>query len=202
LAVVHSCAKLLFYLCRIPIKTKGINNIPMEQTCVYVSNHASYLDGAVLSAIFPVKLSFVAKEELQQKFISRVFLRRIGTEFVERFDQEQGIAGAQHAVQSLKSGQSLLFFPEGTFTRSPGLLPFRMGAFTSAASTNTPVIPISIHGTRSILRSDSWFPRRGIVSVVITAPIIPQGTQWSAAVELRNISRAKILRYSGEPDLE
>jgi len=131
-----------------------------------------------------------------------VFLRRIGAEFVERFDQEQGVAGTQRAVQSILSGRSLVFFPEGTFTRSPGLLPFRMGAFTTVATTNVPVVPISIHGTRSILRSDSWFPRRGIVSVVIIEPITPRGTDWAAAVELRDLSRAMVLRYSGEPDLE
>ena len=179
-----------------------MNNLPRDQTCVFVVNHASYLYGAVLSAVLPIKLSFVAKEELELQFISRVFLRRIGAEFVERFDQEQGVAGTQRAVQSILSGRSLVFFPEGTFTRSPGLLPFRMGAFTTVATTNVPVVPISIHGTRSILRSGSWFPRRGIVSVVIIEPITPRGTDWAAAVELRDLSRAMVLRYSGEPDLE
>ena len=201
-AVMRRGAKLLFYLCRIPIKVEGIDNLPTDQQCVLVANHASYLDGAVLLAALPIRFSFVAKEELEQQLISRVFLRRIGAEFVERFDQEQGVAGAQRAVQAIQSGRTLLFFPEGTFTRSPGLLPFRMGAFTSAAKTDVPVAPISIHGTRSILRSDSWFPHRGIISVVVINPIMPQGTQWSAAVELRDISRAMILRYSGEPDLE
>lgn len=201
-AVMRICAKLLFYLCRIPIKVEGINNLPSDQTCVFVANHASYLDGAVLLAALPIKLTFITKIELEQRFFPRVFLRRIGAEFVERFDQEQGVADAQRAVQSLLSGQSLFFFPEGTFTRSPGLLPFRMGAFTTAATTNVPVVPISIHGTRSILRSGSSFPRRGIVSVIVIKPIMPQGSQWAAAVELRDISRAMILRYSGEPDLE
>ncbi len=200
--VIRRCAKLLFYLCRIPIKVEGMNNLPRDQTCVFVANHASYLDGAILSAVLPIKLSFVAKKELELQFISRVFLRRIGAEFVERFDQEQGVAGTQRAVQSILSGRSLVFFPEGTFTRSPGLLPFRMGAFTTVATTNVPVVPISIHGTRSILRSGSWFPRRGIVSVVITEPITPRGTDWAAAVELRDLSRAMVLRYSSEPDLE
>ncbi len=201
-AVMRICAKLLFYLCRIPIKVEGINNLPSDQTCVFVANHASYLDGAVLLAALPTKLTFITKVELEQRFFPRVFLRRIGAEFVERFDQEQGVAGAQRAVQSILSGQSLFFFPEGTFTRSPGLLPFRMGAFTTAATTNVPIVPISIHGTRSILRSGSSFPRRGIVSVIVIKPIMPQGSQWSAAVELRDISRAMILRYSGEPNLE
>ena len=77
-----------------------------------------------------------------------------------------------------------------------------MGAFTTAATTNVPIVPISIHGTRSILRSESWFPRRGIVSIVVIEPITLKGTDWAAAVELRDLSRAMIQRYSGEPDLE
>ena len=200
--VMHKSAKLLFFLCRIPIKTEGIKNIPKDQVCVFVANHASYLDGAVLLAALPIKLTFVAKQELELRFFSRVFLRHIGAIFVERFEQIKGIKGAQHAVQSIQSGHSLFFFPEGTFTRSPGLLPFRMGAFTTAATTNVPIVPISIHGTRSILRSDSWFPHHGIVSVVVTKPIKPQATDWKSAVDLRDKTRAVILRYSGEPDIE
>ena len=200
--LTHKVAKLLFYLCRIPIKVDGLDNLPKDQVCVFVSNHQSYLDGPVLLATLPSKVTFIAKEELENRFISRMFLKRLGAEFVERYDQRQGVASAQHAVQSALAGRSLFFFPEGTFTRSPGLLPFHMGAFTTASATNVAIVPISIQGTRSILRSDSWFPHRGIISVIVMRPIKPHGTDWAAAVELRDLSRTKILRYLGEPDLE
>jgi 1-acyl-sn-glycerol-3-phosphate acyltransferase len=97
-----------------------------------------------------------------------------------------------------------MFFPEGTFTRTPGLLPFHMGAFVAAAEAGVPVVPIALRGTRSILRSGSWFPRRGSISIQIGRPIEPDPAEtdaWSRALKLRDLSRQHILRHCGEPDL-
>jgi 1-acyl-sn-glycerol-3-phosphate acyltransferase len=76
-----------------------------------------------------------------------------------------------------------------------------MGAFVVAAQTGVPLVPMGISGSRSILRAGQWFPRRGAVSVTIGTPIKPPGTDWSAAVALREAARTQILQYCGEPDL-
>ena len=194
-------ARLLFRLGRIPVSVAGVEQLPRGQACVLVSNHASYLDGVVLVAALPDEVAFVAKAELARRFIPRRFLQRIGAVFVERFDQQRGVADARLAVQAVQGGRSLAFFPEGTFTRMPGLLPFHMGAFVAAAEAGVPVVPVTIRGTRSLLRGDSRFPRRGAVRISIAAPILPAGTDWAAAVKLRDASRAAILLHLGEPDL-
>jgi 1-acyl-sn-glycerol-3-phosphate acyltransferase len=80
-------------------------------------------------------------------------------------------------------------------------MPFRMGAFVVAAEAGAPVVPVSIRGTRSILRDGHWFPRRGIITVTIGRPIAPEGKGWAAAIRLRNTARAEISRRCGEPDL-
>jgi len=95
-----------------------------------------------------------------------------------------------------------VFFPEGTFTRVPGLLPFHMGAFTAAAHAGVPLVPVVIRGTRSLLRDESRFPRRVVVKIHIGAPIAPAGREWTAAVKLRDAARGAILQQLGEPDLE
>lgn len=114
---------------------------------------------------------------------------------------------AQKLKDKTRVGHALLFFPEGTFTRVAGVLPFHMGAFVAAADAGVPVVPIAVRGTRSILRDSSGFPRRGAVAVVIGAPLDPKAPgapddAWSAAIRLRDAARAHILRYCGEPDLE
>jgi 1-acyl-sn-glycerol-3-phosphate acyltransferase len=155
----------------------------------------------VMVAALPIEFSFVAKAELRAEFVSRVFLRRIRARFVERFDARQSVADARELEQALRSGDSLMIFPEGTFTRAPGVRPFFMGAFSAAAQAGVPVIPVTLRGTRSILRSDQWFVHRGAVRVRIGAPLAAQGTDWAAAVKLRDAARAEILRHAGEPDL-
>ncbi len=163
----------------------------------------------MLLAALPRIFAFVAKAELRRQFIARVFLRRIGTEFVERFDREQGVADAQRLAGQTLPGRSRKFFAEGTCQRMPGLRPFHMGAFQAAAEAGVQVVPITIRGTRTVLRPDTWLPRRGKITVVVDSPIEPhpQGERtdsgaWAEALRLRNAARARILSRSGEPDLE
>ena len=66
-----------------------------------------------------------------------------------------------------REGRVLVVFPEGTFTRQAGLLEFFTGAFKIASEADLPVYPGVLRGTRSMLRSDQWFPRRGRIEVEI-----------------------------------
>jgi 1-acyl-sn-glycerol-3-phosphate acyltransferase len=200
LAIIRVAARMLQRLAGVPLHVHGLDRLP-RGPCVIAANHASYLDGIILTAILPGVFSFVAKREFTARFIARVFLRHIGAEFVERFELARGVEDARQVARAARGGRTLVFFPEGAFTRTPGLLPFHMGAFVAAAEAGVPVVPVTIRGTRSILRSDQWFPRRGTISVIIGAPLSPAGADWSAAIRLRDAARAEILRHCGEPDL-
>lgn len=207
--IMRASARFLAHASGIPFSVQGLEYLlPRNQSCILVSNHASYIDNFILVAALPHKFSFVAKEELTQSFLTRLPLRRIKTEFVERFDKLKGIADAKRMARAARSGQSLLFYAEGTFTRMPGLMPFHMGAFVAATEGKVPVIPIAIRGTRSILRPGSWIPRRGAITITICKPIEPEELKaqtsvdpWTIALKLRNAVREQILRFSGEPDL-
>ncbi|MFN2337705.1 MAG: 1-acyl-sn-glycerol-3-phosphate acyltransferase, partial [Gammaproteobacteria bacterium] len=200
-------ARLLLRASRLAVSTRGLERLPPPaQPCVLVANHQSYLDGLVLCALLPHPVMFVAKAELQQRFFARIFLRGIGTCFVERFRHEQSVADAHAVTARLHAGATACYFPEGTFTRSPGLLPFRMGAFLATAEAGVPLVPLTLRGTRSVLRAGSWFPRFGTISLMIdapipaSAPIVDERERFSAAVTLRDQARAVILHRCGEPD--
>jgi acyl carrier protein len=202
-AASRASARLYARLTGTPLAVQGLENLPATP-CVLAANHASYLDGIVMVAALPIEgrqYGFVAKKELLDKFVPRTYLQHIGTNFVERFDPQQGAADVQVVAASLRAGRCPVFFPEGTFDRNPGLLPFRMGAFVVAAEADVPVVPVVIRGTRSMLRADHWFPRRGAISVTIGAPVAPDGNDWTAAIRLRDAVRAEILGLCGEPDL-
>ncbi|MCG6967639.1 MAG: AMP-binding protein [Chromatiaceae bacterium] len=200
-AVMRNNARLLFRLSGVRLAVEGLGHWPTDRACVIVANHASYLDGVVLVAALPGRFSFIAKQELHAQFIPRVFLQRIGTLFVERFDMQRGLSDLRRGIAVLQSGRALLFFPEGTFTRMPGLRAFHMGAFVAAAESNVPVLPVTIRGTRSILRGDARFPHHGALHVSIGEPILPDGAEWAAALRLRDAARAALLVHLEEPDL-
>ncbi|MGZ6022454.1 MAG: AMP-binding protein [Rhizomicrobium sp.] len=198
--VIRAASSLFLPLTATPLKVSGVEHIP-PGAAVLVVNHSSYFDNVVLGALLPRPAIFVVKAELVKKFFARVFLRRIGAIFVERMDVEKGAEAAQKAAHLLRTGELIVFFPEGTLTRMPGLLAFRTGPFLAAAEAGVPIIPVAIRGTRSILRGDQWFPRQGRVEVTVAAPILPEGPDWSAAVTARDAARAEILHLVGEPDL-
>src|SRR5438093_252321 len=124
-----------------------------------------------------------------------------GAQFVERFDVQKSAEHADELAQAAKRGVSLIVFPEGTLVRRTGLMPFRAGAFLSAAQAAIPVVPVALRGVRSVLRDGTWYPRRAPISVTVGAPVAPDGSDWNAAVRLRDQVRKQILRHCGEPDL-
>jgi 1-acyl-sn-glycerol-3-phosphate acyltransferase len=169
---------------------------------VLVANHSSYLDVVVLLAALPVDVRFVAKQELRRAPVIGSVIRKVGHLTVERAAGSQSVADAESVSAALRRGQSVCVFPEGTFVRSPGLLPFRLGAFKSAVETGCPVIPITIRGTRDILPADRHLPRPGSVTVAVGPPLKPEGLGWPAIVGLRDRARAEIARRSGEQLLD
>ena len=197
----HHAGRLFLKLAGLPFTVRGLDHLPSGRPCILAVNHQSYLDGPVLASALQTPMVFVAKRELLDHWVPRIYLNSIGTTYVERFDAQRGVEDASRFTDLARGGRSLIVFAEGTFRRMPGLLPFRMGAFVIAAQAGVPVVPVTLRGTRSILRDGQWLFRRGRISVTFSVPVEPAGTDWSAAIQLRDAARAEMLRLCGEPDL-
>jgi 1-acyl-sn-glycerol-3-phosphate acyltransferase len=198
----RAAARALFRITGTRVHLRMLAPIPQAGALILVANHTSYLDGIVLWALLPTRYGFVAKRELRRYPLVRGLLERVGTHFVDRFDNRRSARDATDLTTAARAGARLLFFPEGTFVDAAGLQPFHMGAFVAAARAGAPVVPVAIRGTRAMLRGDEWFPRRGAVEITVGVPIPPPGTDWAAALALRDAARAEILRHCGEPDMQ
>jgi len=195
-------ARGLAFLTGVRLRSEGLEALETDEPVIVAANHQSYLDGIVLTALLPPRFGFVAKTELERSAIPRLLLRGLGAVFVERFDPALGTGETKKVLDAVRGGDSLVVFPEGTFRRGPGLLPFRLGGFVVAVEAGVPVVPVTLRGTRSMLRGDDFFPRRGRATVTAAPPVSPSGTGWTAAVELRDAVRAAIRERCGEPDVE
>ena len=134
--------------------------------------------------------------------LAGLLLRRLGSHFVERFNRNRGAADARRVLRDAINGNSLAFFPEGTFTTTPGLLKFHTGAFTTAIRAGCPIVPATVRGTRVALSPTGGFPRPHRIEVRILDSIPPPSSAADdAAVEFRDLARAMILTELGEPDL-
>ncbi|KVQ49915.1 fatty acyl-AMP ligase [Burkholderia cepacia] len=192
--------RLFLRLAGIHTTLRGVPDALGEGVGIVVANHASYIDVVVLFAQLPRPVRFVAKRELASTpFIGRM-LRALGTCFVERRDYRRSLED-EAVLVAHASGDTLLFFPEGTFTRTAGLAPFRLGAFRAACVNGRPVVPVALKGTRAVLCDGEWLPHRHMVDVTIGGPLQPDGVDFRAMACLRDRARDVILASCGEADL-
>lgn len=200
-SALRATARIALAAWGVPFSTAGIDRIP-ARGAMLVFNHSSYVDVLVLAAVLPDEPAIIAKRELAGQRVAGTLLPRLGIPFVERYDVSGSLADAEALVALARRGRVLVFFPEGSFTRRSGLSAFYLGAFKVAAEAGLAVLPGVIRGTRSMLRSDQWFPRYAPISVTIEQPVMPSGKDFASVVRLRDEVRRIILAGCEEPDLD
>jgi 1-acyl-sn-glycerol-3-phosphate acyltransferase len=196
----RAASRCVLHLIGMPVALKSPERLPQGQ-CVIVANHASYLDGVVMTAALPPRFGFVIKKEMSRVPLAGLLLRRLGSEFVDRFNRHRGAADALRVLRKADNGHSLVFFPEGTFTPQPGLMKFHIGAFAIAARIGCPVVPAVIRGTRRAFPPRHVLPTPGRIEVELLEPVQASVGSRDAAAELRQRSRSAILAHLDEPDL-
>ncbi len=188
--VAGTVGRAFLWLTGIPFTVEGLERLP-NTPCVVVANHASYIDAIAIVAALPPDFAFVIKKEMVRVPLAGLLLRRLGSQFVERFDRHKGATDARRVLKLATSGQSLMFFPEGTFDETRQIGKFLGGAFTVAARAAMPVVAVAIHGTRAVMPPGGLFVQRRPIRVEVLAVL--------AADEARLKSRELIAQAVGDP---
>lgn len=189
--------RLAFMLVGVPLRVSGTEKIPTGP-CIAVANHASYVDGIVLTAALPPEFTFVVQDGASSWPFIGLVIRRMGVSFVNRSSARAGAAQTKKLIRRASQGEHLAIFAEGTFVDEPGLLAFKKGAFLIAARAQVPVVPVGIRGTRKFFGGGRKLPNWSVVEIEIADPI-PASDH---AAELRDRTRQSVLAICGEPDAD
>ena len=138
---------------------------------MFVSNHVSIADAAVLLAALPLDIRFVANHVYAQYPILGPIIRVASANIVNRGSWRSRGDSGQAMQAGLAAGRSLLVFPEGTTSDTGEMLPFKSGAFRAAARTGCPVVPIAVTGTRELMPANSWLLANVPVAVDVLPPL-------------------------------
>lgn len=193
-------SRAIFVLAGIPADIRGLENVP-DGNAVVVANHASYVDGFLLKGYLPYRFSFVIKGEMRKVPVAHFLFRRSGSKFVERHKQSGSSRDARQIVKAAQGGESLAFFPEGTFVKEPGIARFRAGAFVAAIRGGVPIVPIAISGTREMMPAGRLWPYPVRPRVLVLPPIFPEDPAFDNHKLLAETARQRILAVIDEPDL-
>ncbi|MDH3254708.1 MAG: 1-acyl-sn-glycerol-3-phosphate acyltransferase [Acidobacteriota bacterium] len=160
---------------------------------VFMANHRSLFDIPVLIATLPGQTRFLAKRSLFQIPVFGWALRLGGFITIDRKNLSSARDSFSQAVARLRTGTSILVFPEGTRSTTGDFLPFRRGGFLLALKSGLPIVPVGIRGSRDVQAKTSFWIRPGTVSVHYGSPIDTATYSVSTKDELMGTVRERIL---------
>lgn len=175
LQVAARWARFLARLTPARVEVVGLEHIEAGRSYVVTANHQSQFDIPLIYGYCGLDLRWVMKAELNRIPFVAAGCRAIGHIFIDRSDPEQARDVINKAVQGLGSGTGILFFPEGTRSRSGKLLPFKKGAFRVAVDQQWPILPMTVSGTREVLPAGTLKLRPGAVRLTIHPPVETAG---------------------------
>jgi len=191
--VARVWAVMVLWSSGVRVEASGRDRVRPGAPYLFMSNHQSLIDIVVIVSTIPVSFRFVAKKELAKIPFFGWAMKVGGHVFIDRQNREQAIEDLKLAGQRVRDGMSVILFPEGTRSLTGELAPFKHGPFHLALAAGVPVIPLSISGTRHILRKKSLRIEPGSVKIVYGTPILTKGDTPDDRVRLMEEVRAAIL---------
>lgn len=171
------------------VRVRGREHLAPGQSYVLVCNHQSHYDVFVLYGWLGVDFKWVMKAELRRVPVLGATCARLGHVYIDRSNRADALATLEAAKDRIRGGTSVLFFPEGTRSRSGDLGEFKKGAFRMALDLGLPILPMTIRGTRDVLPAKGLDLRPGSATLTIHPPIPIEGCTADDLPELMRRTR-------------
>jgi 1-acyl-sn-glycerol-3-phosphate acyltransferase len=153
------------------ITVVGVENIPKDSAVVYVGNHQSNFDIPLMISCVPGTKGFIAKKEILKMPLVRDWMQLMQCVFIDRSNIRQQVKAISEGVQTLKNGQSIVVFPEGTRSPDGRLGEFKPGSLKLATKSGAPIVPVAIINSRGLMPKGRMIITPAEVKIVIMKPI-------------------------------
>jgi 1-acyl-sn-glycerol-3-phosphate acyltransferase len=154
------------------VSLRGTEHLPGGPV-IFMSNHQSNFDILTLLAIMPRQIYWIAKKELFDIPVFGSSMRRGGYIPLDRSAGRKALRSMDNAAAIVRSGKSVVIFPEGTRSRDLSLHPFKRGGFMLALRAGVPVVPVTINGSGRVNPAGRTRIYRGDISVTLHPAIMP-----------------------------
>lgn len=187
----------------VTVTVEGAEHLASGGPYIFTSNHVSLFDIPALSVALP-RHHFVAKAELFKIPVFGQGIRALGTIPIQRDNQKAAFGSYDIAAERIRTGSSVIVFPEGTRGHSYPIRHFKKGPFVLAVKAGVPIVPCVLHGTIEILPKKSMLIRSGHVVLRLLEPIPTAGFDYehrSALAETvhERMAEAMNTRFLHEP---
>ena len=199
----HWCARswswLILATTGVRVQVRGLERLEPGRTYVFAANHQSIYDIPVIFASLPYQLRIIAKDSLGSFPFLGWHLARTGHLLVDRRKPDPRSVFTWANGLTAK-GLSLIVFPEGTRSATGYLGPFKGGSLYPAVQAGLPIVPISIAGSRHVMRKNRLMTCPGEVALTIHEPIPTVAAEEPNIREVRAL--AQRVRAIIQPEVE
>lgn len=158
---------------RVNVVRGNENNQQRETPVIYICNHRSLFDIPALLASVKDDIRIMYKAELNTIPVFGWLLRLSPYIAINRSDSRDAVASIRTTADEIRSGTSVLIFPEGTWSTTDEVLPFKRGTVVLSATASIPLIPLAMKGTEQIVPADTYSFSPGKVQVAFGNTIQP-----------------------------
>lgn len=120
-----------------------VEGTPATGGCLLAVNHVSWLDIMAVHAVVP-RARFVSKADVKAWPLVSRLVDSANTLYLERERKRDALRVVHAMAESLRAGEMVAIFPEGTTSTGHGLLPFHANLLQAAIATATPVQPAAL----------------------------------------------------------
>ena len=200
----HGCARiwsrLILKTSHIRVTVEGLEHAGRGTPRIFCVNHQSSMDIPVLLLNLPFQFRFIAKRSLFRYPFMGWHLRRSGHISVSRDRPGEARRSLDEAARKIREGYPVVVFPEGGRSRTGEILRFKSGAFRLAILSGVAITPVTLNGTRQVLKPDTVHVRPGHVEMIIHPPVPTEGLAAGDVDDLMERVRNQILSRFRRPE--
>jgi len=165
-------SRISLFLAGVRVTLHGAEHLPPGPV-IFMSNHQSNFDILSLLANMPRQIYWIAKKELFDIPIFGASMKRGGYIPLDRSDGRKALKSMDDAAAVIRTGKSVVMFPEGTRSQTLRLLPFKRGGFMLALRAGVPVVPVTINGSGRVNPAGRTVIRPGEITITLHPPVVP-----------------------------
>lgn len=184
-------------VCGIEVSARGGEKVAWQEPLIVMANHQSYFDIPVLYSALPEPFGMLAKQELFRVPVFSAAMRGLRCVPIDRGNRRQSFVSLRQAADQVRSGNSIVVFPEGTRSPDGSIHELKKGPFYLAEMAGVPIVPVGIRGTRSALAKDHLLVRSAMVEVNIGSPLVQDRKGQPARDRLREGVRQALVELTG-----
>jgi 1-acyl-sn-glycerol-3-phosphate acyltransferase len=199
----HRCARtwawLILKTTGVRVRVSGLENLDGARSYILAANHQSIFDIPIVFTSLPLQLRIVAKASLARIPFLGWHLQRTGHILVDRKNPGAGIL--KRMAHLVCAARSLIVFPEGTRSVDGAVGRFKGGIFLLAIDSGLAVVPVSIAGSRLVMKKGRLMVCPGDVTLIVHEPMATVGITREGAREFAERVNAVVRRGVDVPEM-